>query len=63
MKRNFFSQTWNNQSSGKRAFNYMCTQFLHAHSVFCLPCFFEIIECIQFKIAFPWVCKGEMQIA
>ena len=42
---------------------YMCTQFLHLLPVFCLACSFDIIKCIQFKIAFPWVCWGEMRIA
>ena len=42
---------------------YMCTQFLHLLPVFCLACSFDIIKCIQFKIAFPWVCWGETRIA
>ena len=42
---------------------YMCTQFLHLLPVFCLACSFDIIICIQFKIAFPWVCWGETRIA
>ena len=41
---------------------YICTQFLDVHPVFCPACSFDIIKCIQSKIAFPWVRWGEMRI-